>query len=256
MIVRSSRELKERYHDLCSGDIFLGILTYKHIKQSILIDLMERGVSCFPSPLSQALNHSKAMQAVVLNNWMLPQTFIIARRTDLIEAINTYNRLGIAPAVTKEDHLHCGHGVRKWDTIETLYSFVALSETSYPFVIQPFLDNFTDVRVIIAGDYMEAYVRYNPDNFRMNISMGGKNYPYEMNTDLLNFCRTAMERGKFPYAHLDIHITDDGTYYLSEIALNGGTKGAKIRRRELEQKKQDLLEHLANERLVHVKYPG
>jgi len=245
MIVRSSRELKERYHDLCSGDIFLGILTYKHIKQSILIDLMERGVSCFPSPLSQVLNYSKTTQALVLNNWMLPHTFVVARRTDLIEAINTYNRLGIAPVVTKEDHLHCGHGVRKWDSIETLYSFVALSETSYPFVIQPFLDNFTDVRVIIAGEYTEAYVRHNPDNFRMNISMGGKNYPYEMNTDLLNFCRKAMARGKFPYAHLDIHITDDGNYYLSEITLNGGTKGAKIHRRELDQKKADVLEGLA-----------
>jgi len=245
MILRNSSELKERYHDLCSGDIFLGILTYKHIKQSILIDLMERGVSCFPSPLSQVLNHSKATQAVVLNNWMLPHTFVIARRTDFIEAVNTYNRLKIGPLVTKEDHLHCGHGVRKWDTIETLYSFVALSETSYPFVIQPFLDNFIDVRVIIAGDYMEAYVRHNPDNFRMNISMGGKHYPYEMNPDLLNFCHKAMARGKFPYAHLDIQITDDGTYYLSEIALNGGIKGAKIRREKLDKKKQEVLERLA-----------
>jgi ribosomal protein S6--L-glutamate ligase len=254
MIVRSSRELKERYHDLCSGDIFLGILTYKHIKQSILIDLMARGISCFPSPLSQVLNHSKATQAVVLKDWMLPHTGVITRRTDLIEAINTYNRLNIAPVVTKEDQLHCGHGVRRWDTIETLYSFVALTETSYPFVIQPFLSNFTDVRVIIAGDYVEAYVRHNPNNFRMNISMGGKNYPHEMNTNLLNFCRTAMERGHFPYAHLDIQIADDGIYYLSEIALNGGTKGAKIRRRDLDQKKQNVLERLANERLVDVKY--
>jgi hypothetical protein len=41
-------------------------------------------------------------------------------------------------------------------------------------------------------------------------------------------------------------ITDDGKYYLSEIALDGGTKGAKIDRKELVQKKQDLLESLAN----------
>ena len=245
MILRSSTELKERYQDLCSGDIFLGILTYRHIKKSILIDLMERGISCFPSPLSQVLNHSKATQAVVLKEWMLPHTCVITRRSDLIDAINTYNRLGIAPVVTKEDQLHCGHGVRKWDSMETLYSFLALSETSYPFVIQPFLDNFTDVRVIVAGEYTEAYVRHNPNNFRMNISMGGKNYPYEMNMDLLNFCCKAMERGKFPYAHLDIQITNDGAYYLSEIALNGGTKGSKIRRRELDKKKQDVLERLA-----------
>lgn len=250
MIVRSSRELKERYYDLCSGDIFLGLLTYKHIKQSILIDLMERGISCFPSPLSQVLNHSKAAQAFVLKDCMLPHTRVITRRTDLIEAINIYNEFGIGPVVTKEDHLHCGHGVRKWDTIEALYSFTALSESSYPFVVQPFLNNFTDVRVIIAGDYIEAYVRYNPNNFRMNISMGGKKYPYEMNTNVLNFCRTAMGRGKFPYAHLDVHITDDGTYYLSEIALNGGIKGAKIRRKDLDQKKQEVLE-----RLAQMKYP-
>ncbi len=245
MILRSSTELKERYQDLCSGDIFLGVLSYRYIKQSILIDLMERGISCFPSPLSQVLNHSKATQAVVLKKWMLPHTCVITRRADLIEAINTYNRLGIAPVVTKEDQLHCGHGVRKWDSMEILYSFLALSETSYPFVIQPFLNNFTDIRVIIAGEYTEAYVRHNPNNFRMNISMGGKNYPYEMNTDLLKFCYKAMERGKFPYAHLDIQITDDGAYYLSEIALNGGTKGSKIRCRELDKKKQDVLERLA-----------
>jgi ribosomal protein S6--L-glutamate ligase len=104
-----------------------------------------------------------------------------------------------------------------------------------------------DVRVIIAGDYTEAYVRHNPYNFRMNISMGGKNYPHETSPELLNFCRKAMARGKFPYAHIDVQITDNGAYYLSEIALNGGTKGAKIRQRELNQMKKALLEKLANQ---------
>ncbi|MBW1827124.1 MAG: hypothetical protein JRI78_09100, partial [Deltaproteobacteria bacterium] len=126
------------------------------------------------------------------------------------------------------------------------YSFMALSESSYPFVVQPFLDDFIDVRVIIVGDYMEAYVRNNPNNFRMNISMGGESYPYDPDENIERFCHAVMERGKFPYAHLDIMITDDGNYYLSEIALNGGTKGAKIDRKELVQKKQDLLESLAS----------
>ena len=76
--------------------------------------------------------------------------------------------------------------------------------------------------------------------------MGGKNHPYILNKDTEKFCRVAMERGKFPFAHLDIQITDDGPYYLSEIALNGGIKGASISRMELDQKKQDLLEDLAN----------
>ncbi|OEU59868.1 MAG: hypothetical protein BBJ57_04270 [Desulfobacterales bacterium PC51MH44] len=245
MIIRSSRELKALYHELCPGDIFIGTLTYKHLKQSVLVDLLERGISCFPSPLSQTLNSSKAAQALVLNECMLPHTVVITRRMDLIETINRYNKFGITSVVTKEDHLHCGHGVRKWDTIETLYSFMALSEFSYPFVLQPFLENFTDVRVIIVGNYVEAYARYNPNNFRMNISSGGKSYAYTLDKDKQKFCRGAMERGKFPFAHIDLQLTDDGKCYLSEIALNGGTKGASISREELDQKKQNLLESLA-----------
>jgi ribosomal protein S6--L-glutamate ligase len=245
MIIRSSKELKERYHNLDSGDIFLGMLTFKHLKQSVLIDLLERGVLCFPSALSQTLNHSKAAQVIVLKKWMLPHTFVITRRVDLIDIINKYNRLGIASVVTKEDSLHCGYGIRKWDTIETVYSFMAFSESSYPFVIQPFLEKFTDVRVIVAGDYAEAYARHNPNNFRMNVSMGGKNYPYEVGKDMEEFCRVIMDQGKFPYAHLDLLITDSGEYYLSEIALNGGIKGARIGRKELDRKKHEVIENLA-----------
>ena len=245
MIIKSSRELKALYNKLSPGDIFLGTLTYKHLKQSVLIDFLERGISCFPSPLSQTLNNSKAAQALVLKKWMLPHTYAITRRIDLTETINLYNRQGIGPVVTKEDQMHCGHGIRKWDSVEALYNLVALAKNSYPFVIQPFLENFTDVRVIIVGDYIEAYERYNPYNFRMNIASGGKTRAYNLPQAHARFCRQVMGRGKFPFAHLDLHVIDKGEYYLSEIALDGGIKGANVSRKELEQKKQDLLERMA-----------
>lgn len=244
MIIKGSSELKALYQDIGSGDIFIGKLTYKHLKQSVLIDFLERGVSCYPSPLSQTLSYSKAAQALVLRKWMLPNTCVITRRIDLINAINEYNKNGIGPVVTKEDQMHCGHGVRKWDTVETVYSFMAMSESSYPFVLQPFLEDFTDIRVIIVDDYLEAYVRHNPNNFRMNISFGGKNYPYSLGKESEMFCREVMERGKFPFAHLDLQITNEGRCYLSEIALDGGTKGASISRKKLDEKKQNLLEKL------------
>jgi len=246
MIIRSSRELKALFHDLGPGDIFIGMLAYKHLKQSVLIDLLERGVTCLPSPLSQNLNRSKVAQTLIFKDWMAPHTSVITRRMDLIYTINQYNKHGITAVVTKEDHLHCGHGIRRWQNIETLYSFMALSESSYPFIVQPFLDDLTDVRVIIAGEYTEAYVRYNPDNFRMNISSGGKSYPYDLNKEQVDFCLMAMERGKFPYAHLDLHIMKNGKNYLSEISLNGGIKGAGISRKELDKKKKSMLEELAN----------
>ncbi|MBW1751954.1 MAG: hypothetical protein JRJ46_02375, partial [Deltaproteobacteria bacterium] len=136
MIIRSSRELKALFHDLGPGDIFIGMLAYKHLKQSVLIDLLERGITCLPSPLSQNLNRSKIAQALIFKAWMAPHTSVITRRMDLIDTINQYNKHGITAVVTKEDHLHCGHGIRRWQNIETLYSFMALSESSYPFLVQ------------------------------------------------------------------------------------------------------------------------
>jgi len=247
MIVKSNRELKTLYNQLSGGDVFIGNLSSKYLKQPLLIDMLERGIRCLPSALSQILNSSKVSQAFLLKDWMLPFTFVILRRTDLVEAVNAFNAHRLGPAVTKQDRMHCGHGIRRWESIETLYSFMALSESAYPCVVQPFQEKFTDVRVIVVGDYVEAYSRFNPHNFRANLTSGGTGSPYQMNGEQEAFCRDAMQRGRFPYAHLDLMIMEDGSCYLSEIALNGGIKGARIDRHALDQKKQALLEQLAKE---------
>ncbi len=245
MIIKGNGKLKELYNKLGPGDIFIGSLVSKHLKQSMLIDLMERGVHCFPSPLSQVINRSKAMQALVFKDRMLPHTKVITRRLELIDSINLYHQVGIGHVVTKEEHMHCGYGVRRWESVESLYSHTALLESPYPFVLQPFLKNFTDVRAIIAGDYIEAYARHNPHNFRMNISSGGTSCPYVLDKNKEALCRSIMNRGKFPFAHIDLHILESGECFLSEIALNGGIKGVAITRKELDEKKQVVLERLA-----------
>ena len=245
MIVRSIRELRASYNELTAGDVFIGSLSVKYLKQPMLIDMLERGIRCLPSPLAQILNRSKVAQAFFLREWMLPHTRAISRRTDLIEAINVFARNGIGPVVTKQDGLHCGHGIRRWETIETLYSFMALDESSYPFVLQPFQEEFTDVRVIIVGDHVESYTRSNLYNFRVNLSSGGTGSPCGLDEKQEVFCRSVMQRGKFPFAHLDLMVLENGDYYLSEIALNGGIKGARIGRQELDRKKKALLEQLA-----------
>jgi glutathione synthase/RimK-type ligase-like ATP-grasp enzyme len=245
MIVKSNRELRALYNELGGGDIFIGHLSQKFLKESMLIDLLERGVYCLPSALSQVLNSSKVTQALVLKDWMLPQTLAITRRTDLIDAINQYNKHGIGAVVTKQDGMHCGHGIRRWETIETLYSFMAFSDSSFPFVLQPFHADFKDVRVIIVGDYIEAYTRKNPYNFRVNIGLGGTASAFRLDSKMEQLCRAAMARGKFPFGHIDLMLTDTGECYLSEIALNGGIKGARISREELDQKKQVVLDRLA-----------
>ena len=244
MIVRGYRQLKEHYHRLERGDVFVGRIPGGPLRHAMLIDLLQRGVQCCPSALAQNLNGSKTAQAVVFEPWMAPHTRVIRRRSDLLAAIEACNRAGIAAVVTKEDRLHCGHGVRRWENVETLYNMVAFAPTTYPFVMQPYLTHFIDVRVIIAGDYREAYERINPGNFRRNLSAGGRSRAYDLNEDTERFCRSVMARGQFPYAHLDLHIVDTDTRYLSEIALDGGTKGAQLDRQLLDRAKKDVLEGL------------
>ncbi len=245
MIINGIRELRARYDQLSTGDIFIGSVSWKHLKHTVLIDLLERGIDCIPSALSQALNSSKVAQALIYKDWMIPHTMSIHRRVDLLDAVARYGRQGIAAVVTKQDHMHCGHGVRRWQNMETVYNILGFSETAYPFVLQPWVEKFEDVRVIIIGDYIEAYIRSNPYNFRKNLSAGGKSHPYNLDAKCQQFCCSAMARGKFPYAHIDLLITKSGEHYLFEIALNGGIRGAGISRKELKRMKQDQLWTLA-----------
>jgi len=104
MIIRSNRKLKALYHDLGPGDIFIGMLSSKYLNQSVLIDLLERGVICLPSPLSQNLNRSKVAQALIFEAWMLPRTSVITRRMDLIDATNQYNKHGITAVNQAREH--------------------------------------------------------------------------------------------------------------------------------------------------------
>jgi ribosomal protein S6--L-glutamate ligase len=246
MIIRRSRQLFDHYDELSDADTCVGILNLRQLTPNVLVDLLAQGVRCYPSALSQVLHRSKLAQALFLRRWMLPHTQVILRRVDLLDAMNRFHREGIDEVVTKQPHMHCGHGVRRWSSMELLYNSVALSEDAFPFVLQPFVRGATDVRVILVGDYVEAYTRYNPDNFRMNLAMGGRHRPHALSELEKRLCREVMARGAFPFAHVDLLTTPEGRTYLSEITLDGGVKGARIDRRELERLKRDVLDRLVD----------
>jgi len=249
MILRTLQELRSCYERLSAGDIYIGNLPPAPHKTTVLIDLMQRGVRLIPSPLARTLNTSKTAQAEILGRWMLPGTCVVSRRADLIEAARRYAQDGVRRVVTKQEGMHCGQGVRRWESMEVLYNVISLFPGAYPFVLQPFLEEFTDVRVIIVGEYAEAYTRVNPDNFRQNLAFGGTGRPFALSPELEGFCRSVMARGGFPFAHIDLQIVTETTFYLSEIALNGGISGAAIDRKSLDQKKQALLEEAARTRM-------
>lgn len=245
MILRTSAALDERFDTLGAGDIVIGLLPARYLQAAAAADLVGRGVRCLPSVLCQLLSRSKCAQARLLRRWMAPGTRVVARRAELMEALQALSGQGIAAVVTKQERMHCGHGVRRWENAETLYNAVGLCGEAYPFVLQPFLQGVADVRVIIAGGHIEAYRRENPFNFRANLAAGGSSSPVALGETALGLCRAVMARGGFPYAHIDLQLMPEGACYLSEIALDGGITGARIGREELNAIKQATLEHLA-----------
>jgi glutathione synthase/RimK-type ligase-like ATP-grasp enzyme len=251
MSICSARELDRRFEALAAGDVVSGPLPARYLRPALAADLMERGVHCVPSVLCQLLSRSKCSQAVLLRPWMAPHTQVIARRAELMEAVGYCGRHGISEVVTKQEGMHCGHGIRRWDSAEALYNSVAFTDSAYPFVLQPFLPDIRDVRVIVVGDYVEAYVRENLYNFRANLAAGGAGRPLAMDAAAERLCRTVMTRGRFPYAHIDLHLRAGGACWLSEIALDGGIAAARIDRSELKRRKQEVLERLAQAAGAH-----
>jgi glutathione synthase/RimK-type ligase-like ATP-grasp enzyme len=245
MIVTRFSQLIRDYHRLGIGDVFIGQVPASYLKSVLLTDLTDRGVKLVPSATARLLNASKVAQAFLLNPWMVPHTLAITRRKELLDAVTTYSQKEISVAITKADYLHCGHGVRKWDNLETLYSCLAFDQKAFPLVLQPFVTEFTDIRVVIVGDFYEAYSRRNLHNFRMNLAAGGHSEPHVLTQAQAEFCQAVLARAAMPYAHLDLMLLDDGRIHLSEIRLNGGIHGARIGRGELDRLKQARLMELA-----------
>jgi ribosomal protein S6--L-glutamate ligase len=247
MIVTRYSHLTQIYHELGPGDLFVGLIPASPLRPALLTDLAARGVRLLPSATAQMLSASKAMQAFILAPWMMPHTRVIVRRKQLLDALGEYHRAGITAAVTKAEHQHCGHGVRRWNDLETLYNCLSLDDERYPFVLQPFMEVVADARVVMVGEYCEAYARHNPHGFRMNLAAGGSRQPYPLQATQHALCRRIMERGQMPYAHIDLIITPAGDFYLSEISLNGGVHGARISREELDRLKHARLMQLIEE---------
>ncbi len=234
-----NRTFFAHFAGLGPGDLFVGRLRLRRHEELLAVDLLHRGVGFYPSLLSQLLSRSKALQGRLLAQWMVPGTTVITDLHDLHRmAGETASPEGPDGQgwVTKLDRKDAGLGVHRWPEIEAVVNAATIGGLPLPFVVQPFVANATDTRVIVLGDYVEAYERSNDRNFRSNLHFGGKSRPVAATGAMLDLCRAVMERGGFPYAHVDLLTSPRGDLYLSEISLRGGLRGARIRPQEYQQR--------------------
>ncbi len=228
LVIRDNSTLRAQYNSLQEGDIVVGRLRLRESEESMLLDLGERRVHLIPSGLSQLASRSKTLQAALFPTVMLPLTRPIHALHDLIEAISDYQKHSITAVITKLDRKNAGMGVHLWQSIEEVFTHASLGNMPLPFVLQPFESECRDIRVVFLDDYIEAYLRQNPHSFRGNLHHGGQSEPCELSEEQVKLCQLVMERGRFPYGHLDLLVTKEGKSFLGEINLRGGVQGAQI----------------------------
>ncbi len=246
-VIRDNQTLFASYQALKKNDIICGRIRLKPGEEHLLTDLLARGIRCIPSATSQLASRSKTFQARIFSDFMVPGTVPIYDSHGLFSAFSHYQQQKYTKVVLKCDRKNGGRGIHLFNDMEDLYNHVTLGPTLFPFVVQPYQNKSRDIRVIILGEHLEAYERSNPYNFRNNLHCGGTATPYSLPEQQEKFCRKAMQRGAFPYAHLDLMLTDDGGCHLLEINLRGGLKGAKISGKEYLEKVSVLHENLLME---------
>jgi ribosomal protein S6--L-glutamate ligase len=230
LIISDNKTLRESYHSLGQGDIVLGRVNLKSSEEGLLTDLLSRDVHLIPSALSQIASRSKVLQAEIFTPWLPPRTLAIHDNHQLLEALAQFQQ--IEKVITKQDRKNAGMGIHLWSSVEDVYTHATLGNLPYPFVLQPFYAAAKDIRVILLGDYVEAYWRVNTANFRNNLHCGGKSIPCALAEKQEAICRAVMARGMFPYAHVDLMVTETLDTFLLEINLRGGIRGAKLQAEE------------------------
>jgi glutathione synthase/RimK-type ligase-like ATP-grasp enzyme len=241
-IISDNSTLSQHYHVLEQGDIICCRLRLKPGEDHLLLDLSRRGIIGIPSLSSQLCSRSKAFQTRLFSWAMVPATTVIYTMHDLLQAMAGYGQAGVSKVVVKLEGKNGGLGVFLYPSIEDVYSQSALGSIPYPYVMQPFVSDCRDLRVIVIGDYWEAYERSNPYNFRHNLHCGGAPTPVALSVEQQTLCRRIMAQGEFRSAHIDLMITADGRNYFTEINLRGGLRGARINSEEYQQRLADLHE--------------
>jgi len=228
--------ITEHYEELAAGDVIVGRLRLYPGEEHILLDLTARGVNLIPSALSQLCSRSKVFQARIFNRYMVPGTCAVYSMHDMMRIVSVYGRNRSGKVVCKLDRANAGLGILLFSSIEEVYSQAVLGALSFPFLVQPYLENCRDIRVVVLGEYIEAYTRYNPDNFRHNLHCGGRSTPWEPDDQQIGLCRKIMGRAGFPYACIDLLVSPGGEVWCNEINLRGGLRGAKISQLDYQEK--------------------
>ncbi len=198
--------------------------------------LEKAGIKVFNSSKAIELCDNKILTAINLENKVKTPKTIIAPRT--FEGID-YPKLDFLeyarktlhfPLVIKEAYGSFGKQVYLANDMDEA-SAIIKSLHHKEFLIQEFIatSQGRDVRVNVVGQkVVSSMLRYNPDDFRSNITNGGKMKPYKLNEQQKNMALKACETLGLDFAGVDLLFGEHDEPLVCEVNSNPHFKSSYI----------------------------
>jgi hypothetical protein len=192
----------------------------------IFHEIESRGALLFPPLVAQSLSLSKIHQALHYVNDMVPNTEVLFRKFHLQRVLRKYAERNILRSVVKEDRGSMGLGGHPcWSLNELARTITHVA--SPPVVVQPMIEDFRELRLLLFGGTVVAKEKINSDKiFWKNRIYGGVTKRITPGQQVVAFGKEMMKLGKFPWAYMDLLVTNDNIF-LSEINLSGSNAGLK-----------------------------
>lgn len=167
----------------------------------------KQGVPVFNSSDSIALCDDKGRTYIELEGVVpQPKTLVAPKcyfACDMSEFVDRAVEILGLPLVFKESFGSFGAQVFLCKTREEILSRI----TEKPFILQEFVkeSSGTDIRVeVVGGKWVSAVTRENKNDFRSNVTNGGKMTPYTPSKDEINLAVTACEKLGLTFGGVDI----------------------------------------------------
>lgn len=151
-----------------------------------------------------------------------PQTIVTE---SFSEAMKAFKELG-EDVVVKPLFGSLGMGITRVSSEEIAYRiFRALEMTKSVYYLQEFIPHGgKDIRVFIIGDQVVASMQRVSDDWKTNISSGGKAAPYTPSIEAVEMSLKASEKLGLMYTGVDIIETEDKSYVI-ELNSTPGWEG-------------------------------
>jgi len=213
---------QEAYESFKEGDfVFSLMIRSSHYAKTFL----KKGVTLLPKFDMVKLWRSKIEHAKLFKDTHMPQHTTWAYNINELKNLQHYYKSNCPTSqlVTKKyTNTSGGKDVHKWKNIDHIIDYFTTAGAGqfYPMVIQPFIENYKDYRVIVMGEFVQAIHRYNPNNWKQNTDLGASITDVPLTLEEWEFVRDVQRITKFPFIFIDLMITDDNIY-LGEFSLDG-----------------------------------